>query len=388
MATETQAIQGRDDKQVYELALQGPITDLAALQKRMEQLAQIANVVMPTVLGPIPAKQAVQPAVVQIDTTTDDEGMGREVYFSAGFGMKRGKTTDDDEIGLGKIALLKLLGAAGWSPDIPGGHGRLDDSGDTRYCEFRAVIKGRDITGQWQTSTATMELDLRDGSSEAKTMTPRQLEATRRKLVRLAEAKAINAAIRGNPQMPLPQKIKRRLAARLWIIPRLVPHYDPSDPTDMEFARRQAAGESSLLFGEKAPERPVIQGEVISATTVVPGGGDGQDAAGGPQTVRARPAGSTPAPSTTNGDPFELGDLAEPEQDSPALIVCLCPCSCQKEITAEVAEKTQAQLGTPRCAECFPGRRFSASKHKDVADFKIPNFPKLTLEQILKSIKK
>ena len=64
--------------------------------------------------------------------------------------------------------------------------------------------------------------------------------------------------------------------------------------------------------------------------------------------------------------------------------VCGCPCGCQMEIRADQAASTLESVGTKRCAECFPGKRFNVTKHAGVATLGLPKRPDITAEQAAK----
>lgn len=96
---------------------------------------------------------------------------------------------------LSKTALDRIAGAAGISWD-PRESRRLDDGSDPHYCHYKAVCTVRDFDGTPMTRQGEVEIDLRDGSDEANSSTPKSLAIKRKFILRHAESKAMNRAIR------------------------------------------------------------------------------------------------------------------------------------------------------------------------------------------------
>jgi hypothetical protein len=98
--------------------------------------------------------------------------------------------------GLGKDALNKIardMGAS-WDPERSR---RLDNCSHPHYCRYLAVGIMRDFDGTWITISDEKEVDLREGSDQAKLMTEKQLAQQRSNIQSLAITKARNRAIRG-----------------------------------------------------------------------------------------------------------------------------------------------------------------------------------------------
>lgn len=392
------------------LVLGPPVSDVTALALRISELKKVANVLMPSLAGfVIPQKQAVSLAMVMLEV---DPAQGAADVYQAKFTERDPNDWNRDEVALKKEALLKIIGAAGFAPVV---NRRLDDGTERDYCSWTVMLEGRDITGAWIPAHGSKQIDLRDGSAETKLMKPDQLLQQRSQIVPLCETKALLRACRAIPGMPIPQKMSRAKAALPWIAPRLVPFLDMNDPADAQALREQALGLDRRLYGASGqrtyslppaalapPAAPpavgttvpddVEPGEIIDVNPV--NGGEGSGARREVE-APARSAGSTPAPSTTRqrepgDDDEDLGDVAglKHEPDGPALILCLCPCGCQAEISEEVAAKTKAAVGSPRCRDCFPSGRFSFDKHRDVKDFKLPKHPGLTLEDIRRNVER
>lgn len=119
------------------------------------------------------------------------------------------------KLGLGKVALDKIAGAVGLSWD-PVGCRRLDDGSDPHYCHYQAVGRLRDFDGSERVLTGEVEIDMRDGGAEVESVRLREakkkaaqganyrgdggaseLAQVRKFILRHAESKAKNRAIRG-----------------------------------------------------------------------------------------------------------------------------------------------------------------------------------------------
>jgi hypothetical protein len=105
-------------------------------------------------------------------------------------------------------------------------------------------------------------------------------------------------------------------------------------------------------------------------------------------TPRAEPAtnGATGSEDPPPGDDFEMPDFAAA---APEVIVCGCPCGCQKALAPEVATMTQEKVGAARCRECFPARGFDYAKHQDLrGTLGLPAHPKLTAADVKAAVER
>jgi hypothetical protein len=175
-------------------ALQGSYAEAAAATGALQRASADFHLVSPaTSCGTLPAGCEVALSLVTVDASEN----AKETYNLAG------------RYGLAKVALDKIAGAAGISWDAAQS-GRLDDGSDPHYCHYRAVGVVRLFDGQLRTLTGEVEMDARDGSPQIDEITkkaqasrngPRdpssQILELRKFLLRHAESKAKNRAIRG-----------------------------------------------------------------------------------------------------------------------------------------------------------------------------------------------
>lgn len=285
---------------------------------------------------------------------------GPHCYFNSAF-MSPG------EVGLSKNGLVAILAAGGANPVTV----RLDDRSDSNLAEFQAVVYHQDLDGLWRQYPGNKLVDLRDGSRDAKAMTEGRLNMARQFTAENAETKAILRALR--PLFGLSQVYKADdLKRKPFVVPKLVKHWDLSDPDQKHAAIQEAMGHEGRLFGGIGPG-----GADRIAPPELPAGNSGEAA-------RALPPGQTVTPPTTTppaeDDAFD-SDL--PDFDKPSLVVCSCPCGCQKELTPEIAERTKAALkGVSRCETCYPGPKFDHGTHKDLKSLEIPRYPNVTADEI------
>jgi hypothetical protein len=58
------------------------------------------------------------------------------------------------------------------------------------------------------------------------------------------------------------------------------------------------------------------------------------------------------------------------------------PCGCQIEMWEGGATATAEKVGAPRCAACFPGKRFDFERHTHLRTLGLPAHPKLTAADV------
>jgi hypothetical protein len=262
---------------------------------------------------------------------------------------------------------------------------RLDDRSDPNYCEIEVALAVRDFDGSHRQVIATKEFDLRPGAPE--TMKPEKdaegkktgrlasyqdsaLADKRRHLQSHAETKAIERGLR--LLFALRQKYKLSELAKPFVVPKLVPALDPTDPeTKTALIHHALAGETALFGAPRALPARTLR-EVPERTAR-----ESHDL--GP--MSPLDVGETPSePEAPADDPadFEAPDLTMPTEP----IVCLCPCGDQAEVTEAVAVATIEKVGAARCAACFPGKRFDFERHKDLPTLGLPRHPKLTAADV------
>jgi hypothetical protein len=252
----------------------------------------------------------------------------------------------------------------------------MDDRSDPNYCEMQAGVSGRDFDGTQRTMTNTKAIDLRDGAPDAKGMQANQLDQARRHILRVCETKALEGAIRS--WLALQQKYRAEdLATKPFIAFKLVLNHAHPDVRNAAIAENLSPGAAGrLLYGE-ATHGPLAERQVQAGTKAPPAQASLPAAAASASPGQgARPAAKdAPAPAV---EAFDADDFDVPEEEAgeePALILCLCPCGHQLEITEASAQASAKWAGSPRCAQCFPGKRFEYQAHKDLRDMGYPSHP-------------
>jgi hypothetical protein len=354
-----------------------PIAEVERLQEEFERLSASCNLLCPVAaIDSIPAMHAISLRAVMVDGATNQYGQGPEVYKDSRF-------CQQDEVALGGVALQKLMAAAGVSVV---GKRRLDDRSDPFYCDMEVTLAVREYDGTYRQWSAGKEVDLRNGAPETQkpervqvnnrwektgkmvSIEPSALADKRRHIQSLAETKATYRALRKLLQVK--QKYTRAELAKPFVIPKLVPRLDASDPDQKQALIAMATGADVRLFGGGATQQS--EGRLLRDVTPHSGG----DAAPALPEAEGEPAPSaeTPAPAS-QPEPIDIDDfeLVEPPRN-----VCTCPCGCQGEITADVAAITKERVGAPRCGECFPGKRFSLARHEHMPTMGYPDKPGMT----------
>jgi len=172
------------------------------------------NVLTPvTVIDRLPEMTRLSVRIVQADIEND-------TYHSKLF---MGQT----ERAPSKLLLDKIAAAAGLSWD-PLNCGRIDDRSDPNVVEWKMAGRLLDFDGLARTIIRSKRVDLNDDSSQVRGWTVKQIQASRGHLMELAESKAANRVIRA--ALSVRQKYTRDELARPFVIPRLVPEFDLSDP--------------------------------------------------------------------------------------------------------------------------------------------------------------
>ncbi len=179
-------------------ALAGSYTDPKQAMEVMRTAAQLAHLVTPQTSVPmLPLGCVIATSLVWVDPDRDTYGI---------------PSKDSTTRGLDKTALARISAAAGvdWHPSMSR---RLDNGKDPYYVRWRSVGYVRSFDGSQRTLVGNVEIDLRDGAPEAlecekldregKDSTkrdangvPKELVVKRKFIVRLAESKARNRAIR------------------------------------------------------------------------------------------------------------------------------------------------------------------------------------------------
>lgn len=274
------------------LALAGAYGDAAAVSSRLAEAAVSAHLVSPaTTCAELPEGCAVALSVVQIDTASN------EIYAITG-NKRDPKPTD--MCGLSKVALDKIAAAAGisWVPHLTG---RLDDGRDPHYCHFRAVARVRDLDGTIRELPGEVEIDARDGSPQIEEIASKararaakyndtndggasQILELRKFLIRHAESKAMNRAIR---KLGVRTSYTRAELAKPFVVAKIMFTGRSEDPE----LRRMFAGKiaDNFLASSNALYSGTPQAPHAAPTHALP------SAAAAPQLHGAPRVGSVPA---------------------------------------------------------------------------------------------
>lgn len=268
--------------------------------------------------------------------TINPDPQQREVYFSKQF-------CSNGEVALAKPGLLKLWLASGGK--VIASH-RTDDRSNRHICSWTVVGEVRQIDGNVVRFHGSRTLDYTDSSDQIKGLSTGDVANKRRAIESLAETFAMERMIRG--VINLGQKYSAKdLAEKPFVCYALVPDSSRcDDPMIRRLFAAEALGIVDKVFGA-APNAPALPpaAEIIETA-------DG--------TV-----------NTVTGELVEdAADFDAPPVDPPAkaapVFVCGCPCGDQTQIPADVAEKTTAMVGAPRCKACYPGAGFVLHRHLDV----------------------
>lgn len=267
---------GKSLQRVESALPSAPLASIRELRAKMREFAEVANVLTPTALvDHIMPLHRVSFAAVVIDPTVDKDGTGAEVYRDRRF-------CADDERALGKLGIQKLMRAAGIQTVR---RTRLDDRSDPGYCEIEIEIEFQDFDGRKQRLIAAKELDLRDGSPatlkpewrqdngrNVKTgnlvgLDPTAIADKRRHIAQLCETMALERA--GRAALGLKQKYTVAELEKPFVIPRLVPDLDPTNPRHEAALIESALGIKSQLYGGPAGSAAAPPEDVPPAERVI-----------------------------------------------------------------------------------------------------------------------
>ncbi len=340
-----------------------PVASAVEVRNTIEALRSQANVLTPTVVMDfIPQMHRVSFGAVMFDTGAD--GKSKDVYHTNRF-------LKDNERAPSKTGLLKILSAAGWS--IVESR-RTDDRKDPLFCEYQVMIEGVQLDGNRTRIVGTKAVDLRDGSGQTAAMKDRQLAQERANIDTLAETKALLRAIRA--AFSLSQKYTVEELNRPFIIPKLVPDLDTSDPVVRQLVAAKALGITGTLYG---PDKRAIEAPEEEVRTVTVADDDYDTETGEVRETATAEDDRNPTQAISRAvGPIGDDDLggAPPAPAAAAQDhVCTCPCGCQGSITADLAAKSTEQVGAPRCKLCYPARFFDYHKHMHLNSLKLPKYP-------------
>lgn len=362
-----------------------PLTQIEDLRKTWESLEGQVNLVSPlAIVNTIPKLHAISLHWVKIDPTVNQRGQGPEVYYDPRF-------CDKDERALGAVGLQKIAQAAG--AEIVGTL-RIDNRSESYYCNMEITVGIRDFDGTWRQTKKSREIDLRDGEPDSQkperdnsgrktgqmtSLDPSALADRRRHIQSFAETKAFNRALRA--LLTLKQKYSLGELSRYFVVPKLIPDLDPSDPVQKDALINLAIGREKNLYNRLVNNTlPSVEMRVLKDVTPEP--------ATSPTSAGAQPP-IEPGPVSRETEAYEEEDFEAMEfEPLEPVAVCACPCGDQAELSGEVARITIERCGSPRCKECFPGKTFNYNRHKDFGSLELPKYPGLTADQIIAAVKK
>lgn len=217
--------------------LTGSYTEPSELSKQLKAASEVANLVTPqTTAGRLPEGCVVALSAVLVDKVQETYGVG------------------GGKVALDRTALSKISAAAGvsWDPLLSC---RLDNGTHPHYCHFRAVGYVRDFDGTQRTIKGEVELDLREGSTVAEAMKPEELAGHRKFILRSAETKAMNRAVRGG--LSVRSSYQPQDLEKPFVVARLMFTGQTQDPElKTMFAAKMAdsfLGARGALYGAEAP---------------------------------------------------------------------------------------------------------------------------------------
>jgi len=240
------------------VAVRGLYADTTSLMEAFGVASKTANLLAPTIrIDFIPPGYSVSLRVVTLDPLApDNKGQTERARMGGGDIYK--PEQGGDGFALSKVALDKLAAAAGISWDARLCE-RMDDGSDPHYCHFRAAGWLIDFDGRRRDICANKAVDLRKGSATITGWTDRRLQIAREHILRLAESKAKNAAIR--QALTVKSKYTTEELKRPFVVPTLV--FDPNrfeDPEMRKEAQRRitdrALGMTDRVYGPP-PSEPI-----------------------------------------------------------------------------------------------------------------------------------
>lgn len=238
----------------------GPIADAGDVAEVLSGLGRRCNLLGPvTAIDSIPPDYRLAFRVVLFDTEFTQEQANKDKSNGTFYILKNG--------GLALHAsALRMLATAGAVREVPEQSGRTDDGKTPLLWRYRQTIEFHTMDGAVRTASGEKEVDLRDGSAQAKSMSQAQLEQARPFGDRLAMTKALSAAIRNG--LCVRGGYTKERAALPFVIPTLV--YFPPDTPEVRMVRAlHAVNAPAAVYGEVARglfARTPLDGEVQPAT--------------------------------------------------------------------------------------------------------------------------
>jgi hypothetical protein len=329
-------------KEIFDALPNHPITDIAELNRALALADQLGNLLSPvSAVDTIPQMHAVSFRYVFLD-----EG---DVYRGQQF-------CQENERAPSRQGLLKLWRTAA-GRDV---YSKRVDDNDEHVRTYEVAVALKSIDGREVQTIKQKEVDLRPGSPQVERMTDKQLAHNRQMIGTFAEGKAHNRAVR--QAMNLKQKYTLQQLERPFIIPVLLPMLDTSDVQIRRLVAAHALGVVGELYGQRERQAlPAAQPETV---------------------VVDRRSGEVVDGELLDDDDFEMPPEEPTHQGKP----CTCPCGCTARVeTAEALSACEKAIGTVRCKDCYPGKRFDFKRHADLAlNLKIPSRPEMTVETLKK----
>ena len=314
--------------------IEGPVEE--ALQKYDPSRYNLLTPI--TSIDRLPEMSRLSVRVVPVDTSDG----GGDCYHSKLF-MKSNERAPT------KVLLDKIAAAAGitWIQSR-----RIDDRSDPYLCEWEAIAEMVDFDGTKRRIIRSKGVDLRDGAPAVQGMSPGMLKQQRTDIATLAESKTCNRVIRS--ALAMKQKYTAEELKRPFVIPRLVPDMDMTDPVVKEAVIQHRLGAERQLFGPASGPVIDVDPEVHTPELLSPGE-DVDEPVSQPD-------------SSPSSDSFP-GDVQE-ESDHPTVVCACTKCDdggCQVDLSdlPKVVEWTMRECGMPLCSACCPpSKGYDAEKHE------------------------
>jgi hypothetical protein len=283
-------------------SLSGSFSTPKEVLRVMREAHDIAFVVTPqTSCGVLPEGCAITSSVVFIDVAHETYGI---------------PYANSEDRGLDKTALAKIAAASGvdWDPQNTR---RLDDGSDPFYCHYQAVGRVRNFDGSTRSEIGSVEMDLREGSETFRETEERaikdkkpnkELQLMRKFILRHAESKAMNRAIRRLGVRTKYQKAE--LVEKPFVVLRIAFTGKTDDPKLKELYAERIAdtflGAKSALYGQQPQALPSGQ---HAPPAIDAEQWDDDDDAPAPRQSRGARAPETPPPLSDEDDTDPDADL-------------------------------------------------------------------------------
>lgn len=208
-----------------------PLAKVEEVREVVERISSQCNLLMPLSFHDyIPPMHRVSTRMISIG---DSDTYADSKFCSGG------------ERAIGKTGLMKIIRAGGGSVLFSR---RSDDRSDPHYCEWSVMVRVKEMDGQLTDIPGSREIDLRDGSTIAARMSPKELGNARAHILANAETKALNRAIRA--MFAIRQKYSSADLLKPFVTFALVPDFPMDDPDVKRMVVASMLHAESALYGQ------------------------------------------------------------------------------------------------------------------------------------------